>query len=125
MGRQRLHHPLFTAAHLFRALLGFVLVAQQMQDAVYGKVCQLLFEGDAPLPRLPFGGLHRDHHVSEDLSREEVGGDRGDVRPLVALCKREHIGWAILAAIVAIERMDGFVIGQQQADFGAGRTLNA
>lgn len=97
-----------------------------MEDSVDREQGQLVVQGRAVLLRLPGGGLHGDYHVAEvfGLVRQCRRGNLRSARALVALGEGEHVCGLVLVAVIAVQRVDGLVVGEEEADFRVGGSLS-
>jgi hypothetical protein len=85
-----------------------MVIAQKVKNAVDQKIENFILHGLSHLPGLTPGGLYRDHHLTQ-----EFGGWRGG--PRRAHRKGDYIGRAIPTEIPAIERGDGRIIDEDDA----------
>jgi len=114
----------FLLLHLFRALIGHVVEAEEMENPVNGEQGQLLVEARSVLARLPLRGLNRDYYVSEQLRSVKRLRRTRRIRQVVALGEREDIGRLILVAVIPVQRVDGLVVGEEEAHLGGRSALS-
>ncbi len=93
--------PRFFAMH--RALVGLMVVACQVQQAMEKQHLDFHFERMTALLCLPERCFERDHQIAGKALRNLCRG------------KRQHVGGFVFAAVFAVERTDRLVAGEQHA----------
>ena len=105
-------HGLLERFHRLGFVVGFVVVAQQMQHAVHDKQGELVFDTSAMV--VLTGMLRRigssDNRADDDVTDQVVG--MACLSPIKR--KREHVGRAVLAAMFDIEFVDRGLIDEEQ-----------
>lgn len=119
----------FLLLHRFRALIGYVVAAEKMEDSMHCQEGELIVEDRAVLHRLATGGLHRDDDIPQHLRNILVSGqgfwDRGRVGMVVALGERENVRRLVLPPEISVECVNGGVVGKKEADFSSRSALRA
>lgn len=92
-------------------LVGQVVVAQQMEDAVDDQAQEVLLGVQAVFLGLAPGGVHADHHVAQ-----QPGGQVGELA--LGLGKGDDVGGAVLAQVLQVELVDVGIVGDDQGEFG-------
>ena len=94
---------------------GGMIVAEQMQDAVYNQMRKVAGQGLALLARFARKRVVREHHIAE-----KPGAVAPGIRVRLGN-KRERVGRPVLSPVVPVEPMHRGIIGEQQAEFGLTR----
>ena len=88
-----------------------MIIAEQMKDAMQQEEIQLAIERGLRLAGIAGRRLRRDHHVAEQI--------RLHAAPLAFLHgKRDHVGRAVLAQVITIDRLDAGIIDNQNRQLG-------
>lgn len=92
---------------------------------MHGQQGQLLFQSHSLRLRLAQRRVHRNNHISQHLAPAGQTRRGQGVGHLIALGKGEDIRRFIITAIAQIQFVNGSVISQQDAYFGAAQTFLA
>ena len=99
---------LFAAGHF--AVVGFVVVAGEMEETMEDEDLQFTGEGVALIGGLAAGGFHADGQIAGHffLALDEILGG-----------ERKHVGGFVFASELAVEAADGGVGGEEYGDVSA------
>ncbi len=100
--------------HGLGVVVFFVIVADQMQEAMHRQMAEMMIERLLLVIGLLARGLIGDGDVAEH-PRRVVGTDRAGRRQGR---KRQHVGRLVDAAPVAVERANAGIVGQHDREFG-------
>jgi hypothetical protein len=104
----------FEPFHRVRLVILGVIVAGEMQESMHREVRQMMRERLALGARLAFRRLVGDHDVAEHAGRSARAAR-------VTGRKRQHIGRAVLAAPIPVERPDRRIVRQDDGKLAFGR----
>ena len=107
---------LLEAFHGFGVVVGFVIVADQMQKAVDRQMAEMMIERLLFVVGLAAHCLVGDGDVAEHPRRIVGTACAGRLQGW----KRQHIGRLVDAAPVAVQRANAGVVGQHHREFGVG-----
>src|SRR3954452_20362883 len=94
----------FEPLHGLGFVLGFMVIAAQVEEAVHGEMREVMQEGRALRTRFALGGFVGDYDVAEQRGRAlaaTVGGGKG-----------QHVGGLVEAAPRLMERTNSRIVGQ-------------
>ena len=101
------------ALHFLCFLVGFVIVSQKMQESMHNKMGEVMVERLAFFNRFALHGFASDDDIAQHRPGLRSGLDRKGR-------KRQHIGWLVLAAPFGIQRLNGRIVGKDDAQLTVG-----
>ena len=106
----------FFGKHLCCLISGyFMVVTEQVDEAMDQQPHQSLMAGDTFLDRLAIGGINRDN----DIAQQIVAGIF-----IVLHRERKNIGWPFFLPVIAVQGGHALIINQQDAQFCFGQAVS-